>query len=203
MLSLNAQCTCCYSTATETVFAVCLYYFSFKVYTFASALSSGYCAGIETNTDISCVLKFVLCHLYDQHITVLFQNATPYLNYQPYDFTAFVVCFLTVPQSSKCIQISKMHLQIIKKYAWLGLLIPSKYRSWFSHNKAIILHFLAIVWAITWATTAVSQGFAGRGEFSGFCGEPGDCGSCCGFYSSVEPMCLAAAAEKGRPTPLD
>lgn len=108
-----------------------------------------------------------------------------------------------MPRSSKCIQISKVHLQIIKKYAWLGLLIQSKYRSWFSRNKAIILHFLAIVWVITWATTAVSQGFAEKWEFSGFCGEPVDCKSRCGFYSGVEPMCVAVAAEQGSPAPLD
>lgn len=136
-------------------------------------------------------------------MTALFRNATPYLNYQPYNFTVFIVCFLTVPQSSKCIQISKVHLQIIKKYAWLDLLIQNKYRSWFSRNKAIILHFLAIVWVITWAATAVSQGFAGSWEFSGFCGEPGDCRSCCVFYRDIELKCLAAATEKGSPTPLD
>lgn len=136
-------------------------------------------------------------------MTTLLQNATPYLNYQPYNFTVFVVCFLTVPQSSKCIQISKVYLRIIKKYAWLGLLIQSKYRSCFSHHKAVILHFLVIVWVITWATTAASQGFAGRWEFAGFCGEPGGCRSCCGFYSGVEPMCRAAAAGEGSPAPLD
>lgn len=105
-----------------------------------------------------------------------------------------ILVFLTVPPSSKCIQISKVHLRVIKKYAWLGLLIQSKYRSWLTYKKAIIPHFLAIVWVITWATTAVLHGFAGRWEFSGFCGEPGDCWLCCGYYSGVESVCLSAAA---------
>lgn len=133
-----------------------------------------------------------------KHTTVLpmwqlYFRMHPRLNYQPCNFTVF----LTVPPSSKCIQISKVHLRVIKKYAWLGLLIQSKYRSWLTYNKAIIPHFLVIVWVITWATAALPQGFAGRWEFSGFCGEPGNCQLCCGYCSGVEPVCLsAAAAEK-------
>lgn len=43
----------------------------------------------------------------------------------------------------------------------------------FLHSEAVILHFLAAVWVITWGTTAMAQGFAGRGELSGLHGAPG------------------------------
>lgn len=172
------------------MFAICLHYFSFKRFTFISAVVRLLCINRDKCWHFIC-FEVVLCKLYDQHTTVLpmwehYFRTHPHLNYQPCNFTVF----LTVPPSSKCIQISKVHLWIIKKYAWLGLLIQSKYRSWLSYNKAIIPHFLAIVWVITWAITAVLQGFAGRWEFPGFCGEPGDCQLCSGYYSGVEPMCL-------------
>lgn len=63
-------------------------------------------------------------------------EGNPDLNYQ--SFTGFIICLLAVPQSSKCIQISEVQLQIIKKCFWLHLLIQNEYRSMFSHHKAVI-----------------------------------------------------------------
>lgn len=188
MLSSNAQCTCCYEIGTETVCNLPALFLFQGFYLYFCSLVRLVCINRDKWWHLLC-FEIVLCNLYDQHTTVLavWQDFRmhPHLNYQPCNFTVF----LTVPPSSKHVQISKVHLWIIKKYAWLGLLIQSKYRSWLSYSKAVIPYFLAIVWVITWATTAVLQGFAGRWEFPGFCGEPGDCQLCCVLQQHWANIC--------------
>lgn len=202
MLSLSAGCTCCYQIGTETMFAICLDYLSFRVFmftfcTFVRVLcikryKYWYFMCFEV-----CMVEFIWpAHHSATNMTALLQNATHCLNYQPYNFTVFIICFLTVCQSSKCIQISKVHLQMIKKYAWFGLLIQSKYRSWFSHNKAIILPFLANVWVLTGLPQLWHRDLQGDGSFL-LSVENRGCRWCFGFHSGVEAACLAAAAGKG------
>lgn len=107
-------------------------YFSFKVFSFTSVLLSGCCAWAEAKVDI-CITDCTMQFLRPAHHSATSVNSTAsecsfHLNYHLHNFVVLVY-FLWVPQSSKCIQVSEVHLQIIKKYACLGFLIWRKYRS--------------------------------------------------------------------------
>lgn len=93
--------------------ALYLVYFSFKVFSFTSVLLLVLCMNRVKCWCIYYKLYYAVrktstsqCYQYDSTAS----ECSFHLHYQLYNFVVFLVYFLWVPQSSKCIQVSKVHL---------------------------------------------------------------------------------------------